>query len=380
MTQTSPKALATSLFQKAFASHPAVLASAPGRVNLIGEHMDYNGGPVLPFAIQRRTVVAASLGTAWHAVSAIDGTTQLVDPTGPAAGGWTDYLRGVIRALAHDGLAPRGAQVAVASTVPVGAGLASSAALTVALTRALVHLAGRRVPPERLADIAYRAEHDEVGVACGRMDQTVAALASPGLAMLLETATGEITGVPFPGHVIVVETGVAHELSRGALNQRRHECEEALRMLRERGVEATHLADIAQARLGEVERLLPPPWMSRARHVVTEASRTREAVHALQAHDLVRLGRLLQEGHRSLRDDYQSSCREADWLVDGAVRHGAYGARLTGAGWGGAVIVLANEAAESRIMALVGEEFNREFGRFPEMWKTSAGRGATVEH
>jgi galactokinase len=289
VTQTSPKALATSLFQRAFASHPAVLASAPGRVNLIGEHMDYNGGPVLPFAIQRRTVVAASLGTAWQAISAIDGTPHLIDPTGPAAGGWTDYFRGVIRALAHDGLAPRGAQVAVASTVPVGAGLASSAALTVALTRALVHLAGRRVPPERLADIA-------------------------------------------------------------------------------------------QVRLGEVERLLPPPWMPRARHVITEASRTREAVHALQAHDLVRLGRLLQEGHRSLRDDYQSSCREADWLVDGAVRHGAYGARLTGAGWGGAVIVLANEAAESRVMALVGEEFNREFGRFPEMWKTSAGRGATVEH
>jgi galactokinase len=276
-------------------------------------------------------------------------------------------------------LAPKGARLAVASTVPVGAGLSSSAALGVAVTRALLALAGRRVAPAVVADIAWRAEHDEVGVRCGRMDQTVAAMARAGHALLFETATGAVTHVPLSGRVWVVETGVSHRLTGGDYNTRRGECETALNLTAEQGVRVAHLAEIGEDRLPALLRAIPAPWGQRLRHVVTETVRTRAAATALARRDLKTLGRLLVEGHRSLRDDYQSSCPEADFLVDALVRQGAYGARLTGAGWGGAVIALLPVQSEERIVAAVGAEFREAFGRVPVAWATRAGAGARTE-
>lgn len=375
----TPKALATSLFRRAFASEPALYASAPGRVNLLGEHTDYNGGPALPFAIERRTFVAAAPGPAWQAVSAVDGTPHLFDPSGPPAGGWTDYARGVIRVLQRDGLAPPGARLAIASSIPVASGLSSSAALTVSLAKALTMLARRRVPPATLADIAYRAEHDEVGIRCGRLDQTSVALATPGTALLFESATNTVAQVSMPWRVIVIETGLTRHLATGNYNQRRTECEEAIRELADQGLVARHLAEIAPAELPRIERMLPAPWQLRARHVITETARTRLAARALAARDMAGFGRLMYEGHASLRDDYQCSCAEADAIVDSARKHGAAGARITGAGWGGAVILLAPGGHEARIVAEIGEDFRRAFGRFPEVWQTKAVGGVRGE-
>ncbi len=374
MKALSPQAQATSLFRERFGSQPTHLASAPGRVNLLGEHTDYNGGPVLPFAIGRRTAVAAGPGPDWEVVSARDGAALALDPERPGEG-WGAYVAGVIRVLRRRHHAPAGARLAVASTVPVGAGLSSSAALCVSLARALTALAGRRVGAAVLADIAWEAEHDEVGVACGRMDQTISALAKPGHALHFETASGALHHVPLPGRIWVLDTGVRHTLTGGHLNQRQEECAEARRLVGEQGYTVGHLAEIRPADLPALVRALPAPWNLRLRHVVTETARTREASQALAARDLPRLGALLVEGHRSLREDYHSSCSEADLLVEALVRAGALGARLTGAGWGGAVIAILPEQGESRLLAGVQEKFHAAFGRTPDVWHTRAEGG-----
>ena len=381
MATGSPVRQATSLFQERFGSAPLVVASAPGRINLIGEHTDYNGGPVLPFAIERRTAAAAGHADRWEVISAVDGWVHRLDveDTGTEAAGWTVYARAVIRTLARSGPLPRGGRIAVASAVPVGAGLSSSAALTVSLTRALLALAGRREPTDRIIDYAFIAEHDEVGVRCGRMDQTVAVLAEPGKALYFETGSGLLRLVPLESRVLVFETGVSHLLTGGELNQRRRECEVALDLLREAGRPLADLASLPLQELPWAVRVLPAPWSLRVRHVVRETARTRLAAERLAVGDLPALGTLLLEGHRSLRTDYGSSCAEADLLVESSVRHGAWGARLTGAGWGGAVIALAAPEREPRLIAEVQEDFRRIFGRLPVVWTTSAAAGARLE-
>jgi galactokinase len=267
----------------------------------------------------------------------------------------------------------------VASRVPVGAGLSSSAALTVATARALTALAGRRMQAATLADIAYHAEHDEVGVHCGRMDQTISAQAKAGHAMLFETGSGTVRHLPLPGRVWVLDTGVSHRLTGGHLNERRRECEQGLRLANEQGAGVAHLADISEAALPGLLRGMPSPWSARVRHVVSETIRTRAAAQALAARDLVSLGRLMLAGHESLRVDYQSTCAEADLLVESLMAHGALGARLTGAGWGGAVIALLPEERSARIVAEVQETYRGVYGRVPLVWATRAGAGLRSE-
>jgi len=371
--------LASSQFTTSFATRPTVVASAPGRVNLLGEHTDYNGGPVLPVALERRTAVAARLGDGWRLASSLDGTVHDAGPDAPRRGDWTDYLIGVVRELRKRNAAPAGAQVAVATTVPIGAGLASSAALTVASARALGLLAGRALQPDDLVEIAFHAEHDHVGVRCGRMDQTIAAHAQRGTALLFESGAGVSTRLPFGGRLWIVETGVSRSLTDGALNHRRRECEDALELCRGRRPGLRHLAQLAPADLGEVTRRLPPPLVPRVRHVVSETSRTRAAAAALGAGDLALVGRLLVEGHASLRDDYRSTVPEADFIVERAVARGAYGARLTGAGWGGAVVVLAPADRDTRVLAEVSRDFGDRFGRLPEAWSSRAAAGVRRE-
>ena len=369
---------ATSLFTSTFATRPSVVASAPGRVNLIGEHTDYNGGPVLPVALERRTAVAARLAEGWAFVSTVEEGVHRGQIDAPMRHAWTDYVTGVVRELRSLGAAPPGAEIAIATTLPIGAGLSSSAALTVATAKALSLLAGKRLSPADLVEVAFRAEYHQVGVRCGRMDQTIAAQGQRGSALLFDTATGALRHVPFRGRLWVLETGVSHRLTGGALNQRRHECEEALAFCRDwRGIH--HLAQLTPADLPELSRRLPPPLVPRVRHVVTETARTVAAADALARGELKRLGQLLVEGHASLRTDYQSTIPEADVIVDSAVRHGAYGARLTGAGWGGAVVVLAPAEQEARIVAEVDSDFQRRFGRGLVAWSTRASGGVRRE-
>jgi galactokinase len=380
MPPRAPARLAESLFRSTFGAGPAVIASAPGRVNLLGEHTDYNGGPVFPVALERRTAVAAGPFDGWELVSSAEPDVVSADIDAPMQDRWSDYVVGVVRELRALGAAPAGARIAIDSSVPIGAGLSSSAALTVSSARALSLLAGHRLTLEQLVDVAFRAEYDQVGVRVGRMDQTISAHGRAGTALLFETAAGTLERVPMPGRIWIVETGVSHKLTGGELNERRRECEEALALLRGRWPTLRFLAEVPPADLAVAEELLPAEALRRRmRHVVTETARTRAAAAALAGGDLPELGRLLFAGHRSLRVDYESSCAEADAIVEAARSRGAHGARLTGAGWGGAVLVLAPEAHEREIVGLIAGDFAAQFGRRPVTWSTRAAGGVRRE-
>lgn len=379
MPNTPPKRLASSLFTATYASRAAVGASAPGRVNLIGEHTDYNAGPVLPFALPRRTVVFAGPSPHWVAVSSRNGAPTRFEPDDAPVGDWTDYLSGVVRVLREMRAAPDGASIAVASSVPQGTGLSSSAALTVAAARALSRLGGRQLSGDAIAEVAYRAETEVVGVRCGRMDQVIAAGARSGHALLFETGAGTMEQVPFPLRVLMVETGVTRHLTAGDYNLRREECEEALQAVRDAGIPAEALADVPGQALTMLVQALPAAHFRRLRHVVTETARTREAAAALAVGDYLRLGALLFDGHASIRDDFESSCAEADLLVASARTHGAWGARLTGAGWGGAVLVLAPGDRMARLKADIVRDFRTAYRRVPVHWETRAAGGLKTE-
>ncbi len=377
MTVASALRQASSLFHERFASRPSVAASAPGRINLLGEHTDYNGGPTLPFAIERRTAVVAAPAGEWQAISALDGVLIPFDPAAPPTGTWTDYPRGVARVMLRSGISLGGARIAVASALPIGAGLSSSAALCLASAKALALMAGRKLTAEALIEFAWTAEHDEVGVPCGRLDQTAIALGARGSAILFETGPGTVAKVPMSERIWVIETGVSRRLVDGEYARRRHECTEALAMLHDRGVRAASLADLAGDPAEAWARILPPPLESRVRHVVSEVIRTRAAAAALRAGDLTTLGRLLVEGHHSLRDHFQSSCPEADALVARITELGGLGARLTGAGWGGAVIALLPEGQAPRIVAQLEE--SRGSGGGDPVWSTRSAAGVRRE-
>jgi len=374
---------ASALFRATFGVAPQAAASAPGRVNLIGEHTDYNGGPVLPIAIQARTTVAVGPADAGvlEIVSSRDGSLARIRYTTAFPPGWAAYVAGVMRELAALGAAPAGggARVAVAGDVPVGAGLASSAALTVAGAKALAALAGARLVPRQFAGVAFRAEHDHVGVHCGVMDQTVAALAKPSHALLIECASGEARHIPFRGRLLLVDTGVRHALVAGALNERRAECEAAVTQLRLELPQLDWLAAWPATRVARLRRALPEPLRSRAVHVVQETARTRLAAELLARGRLKRFGELLYESHESCRRLYQCSAPELDLVVAAAKRAGALGARLTGAGWGGAVLVLVDRRCEARAVVAIRRAFARAYGREPAFSVVKASGGMRKE-
>jgi len=374
---------ASALFRATFGVAPQAAASAPGRVNLIGEHTDYNGGPALPIAIQARTTVAVGPADAGvlEIVSSRDGSLARIRYTTAFPPGWAAYVAGVMRELAALGAAPAGggARVAVAGDVPVGAGLASSAALTVASAKALAALAGARLVPRQFAGVAFRAEHDHVGVHCGVMDQTVAALAKPSHALLIECASGEARHIPFRGRLLLVDTGVRHALVAGALNERRAECEAAVTQLRLELPQLDWLAAWPATRVARLRRALPEPLRSRAVHVVQETARTRLAAELLARGRLKRFGELLYESHESCRRLYQCSAPELDLVVAAAKRAGALGARLTGAGWGGAVLVLVDRRCEARAVVAIRRAFARAYGREPAFSVVKASGGMRKE-
>jgi len=372
---------AIALFHKAFGTAPSAAASAPGRVNLIGEHTDYNGGPVLPVAIAARTTAAVGPAEAgWlEAVSARDGQVVRVRWQEQLPAGWTAYVAGVLRELWAAHALPAGgdtgARVAVTSDVPAGAGLASSAALTVSVAKALgaAKLTGRQ-----LAGIAFRAEQDHVGVRCGVMDQTIAALAKPGHALLLECASLEVRHIPFKGRLLLVDTGVRHELRNGALNERRAECESAVKRLRVDLPELAWLASWPAEWLARLKRALKEPVRARAVHVVSETARTRFGAQLLRHGHLKRFGELLFESHESCRRLYACSSPELDTIVAAAKRAGALGARLTGAGWGGAAIVMVGKG-EKKVVEAITRAFVKAYGREPGISEVAASGGARSE-
>jgi len=270
----------------------------------------------------------------------------------------------------------------VASDVPIGAGLASSAALTVAAAQALSLLGSTRLNPRQLAGVAFRAEHDYVGVGCGIMDQMCAALARPGHALLLECSSLAARHIPIRGRLLLVDTGTRHELRAGALNERRAECEAAVARLRLELPELVWLASWPARWLPRLKRALAEPLRSRALHVVGETARTRFGAQLLTRGHLRRFGELLYEAHESCRRLYECSAPELDLVVAAARRGGALGARLTGAGWGGAVLVLLRKGergkgkGEANVTREIRHAFTAAYGRAPFITRVRPSGGA----
>ena len=340
-------------FAEAVGREPEGVWSAPGRVNLIGEHLDYNDGPVLPFAIAARTYVAVARRdddrlTARSLQEAASEPTEI--RLGELHPGvlteWPAYVAGVVWAMAQRDVRVGGVDVVVDGHVPVGAGLSSSAALECATALALADLAGADVDRPDLARIARQAENDFVGVPCGLMDQMASVACTAGHAILFDTADDSVEQVPLDvdahgAALLVVDTRVHHALADGAYAARLRSCREA--------AEALGVQSLSRATPDAVEALGDDVLRRRARHVVSEIARVRTAVEALRQGDLSRLGAAMTASHASLRDDYEVSCPELDTAVDAALGAGALGARMTGGGFGGSAVVL---APSSRVDAI----------------------------
>ncbi len=337
-------------FAALFRRPPSAIADAPGRVNLIGEHTDYNRGFVLPTPIPQRTVaeLAPRADERVRAASGTGGVEEYVLGRETRGRGWLDHVQGLTWALRADGALILGFDLRITSRVPMGAGLASSAALEVAVLRALRAAFRLALDDVELALVAQRAESEFVGARVGVMDHMVASLGVPGAALLLDTGSLERRSIPLPpeAELVVIDSGVAHHHGSGGYNTRRAECERAAALL---GVSALReLTAVDAARIAA----LPEPLARRVRHVVGENERVLAAVGALEAGDLVGLGALLDRSHASLRDDYEVSTPEIEALVAAArSEREVLGARLTGGGFGGAVLALARRGSAAAAAA-----------------------------
>jgi galactokinase len=352
-------------FTRMFRREPSVVTSAPGRVNLIGEHTDYNGGYVLPMAIPQRTWVAAAdasggrVRASTRNVGSGDRVREFRVGSEVPTKSWIDYVQGVTQALARDAHEIQGFDLAIASEVPLGSGLSSSAALEVAVLRALRGLFGLVLDDVRLAQLGQGAENDFVGAPVGLMDQMAASLADDHTALFLDTRTLQYEQVPLPagGALVVINSGVSHNHASGDYRTRRAECERAAAAL---GV--PQLRDLAPADLPRIAAL-PEPIARRARHVVTEDQRVLDSVAAMKAGDLRRLGDLFAASHASQRDDFEVSVPAIDLLVDlASAETGVFGARLTGGGFGGSIVALAAEGAAHTIGERVARAYAARSG------------------
>lgn len=379
------RAKATEGFQARFGRPPALLVRAPGRVNLLGEHTDYNEGYVLPAAIDRAVWLAvAPLDEPLAHLFALDLNAEAtfpLDTIPPRQGDWADYARGVAWALQERGLPTPGLVAAFTSDVPIGAGLSSSAAVEVAFACAWQALAGFDLPRRELALLCQRAENAYVGVRCGIMDQMASACGRAGHALLLDCRSLEVTPVPLPAEValLVVDSGVRRSLAASEYNRRRAECEEAVRLLSQHLPGIRALRDVSVADFERYQHVLPDVLRRRVRHVVSANARVLEAVEALRAGDLARFGAAMRRGHESLRDDYEVSAPELDLLVETAwAVPGCYGARLTGAGFGGCILALADNAAVEELSDRLRRAYQARFDRQPTVYLCHAAEGAGV--
>jgi galactokinase len=361
---------------------------APGRVNLIGEHTDYNDGFVMPVAIDRQTTVTAapradrrlhvSSGGAGHAID-LDLDALGSGPTGR----WSDYIRGVAAVLERQGLALRGADLAITSTVPSGAGLSSSAALEIAAGYALLDLAGHDVDLRQLALAAQQAEHEFTGTRCGIMDQFIACHGREGHAMLLDTRTLAASWLPLPASaaIVVCNTMTRHALASDGYNDRRADCEAGVRALAVRLPGIRALRDVTLADLESNREVLDDRVYRRCRHVVTENARTLSAADALRDQDLARFGRLMGASHASLRDDYDVSTSELEAMVTSAMdAPGIIGARMTGGGFGGCTVNLVDAGTTAAFTRDVAQRYQAKTGRAPEIYVCRAARGVHNWH
>jgi galactokinase len=362
----------------------ASIYRAPGRVNLIGEHTDYNDGFVLPAAIEiycwaavaprrDRKLVIHSENFNETAEASLDS----LSPLGKKH--WANYPLGVAWTLAKTGKPITGANIYLAGDVPLGAGLSSSAAVEVAVGFALLSQSGHAVNRAELAQLCQKAENEFVGARVGIMDQFVSCYGRASHALLLDCRTLEHKFVKLPAdlQLVICNTMVRHELASGEYNARRAECEEGVRILRTVFREIRALRDVTLPQLEEHRRILPAKVFARCRHVITENARVKSAVEAFQTGETKALGPLLQDSHRSLRHDYEVSCRELDLMVGIAMTQpGLIGARMTGGGFGGCTINLVESAAVNDFRRNVAASYFSSTGLAPEIYISPASEGA----
>ena len=366
-----------------------VCAVAPGRVNLIGEHTDYNEGFVMPAAIDY-TVTAEAAARPERCITVYsegfgEGESFSLDRLERDAGEvrWIDYIKGVCWTLEKGGYRLCGAHLSISSRVPVGAGLSSSAALEVAAAAALAALSGHALAPRELALLCWQAENEYVGVRCGVMDQFAVAQSRSGSALLLDCRTLEHQHIPLPldrCRLLIVDSRVPRSLAASEYNRRRAECEAAVEQLSGLlGRPLRSLRDVSSEEINRVEEMLPPPLGQRSRYVIEENERVAAAAAALRAGKLQEFGRLMFQSHAGLRDLYQVSCPELDLIVETAMgTPGVLGARMTGAGFGGCAIVLLEAEAAAEVEQRLGEAFARRGWRKPHFYLTSAADGLNV--
>jgi galactokinase len=360
-------------FQARFGTDPAVVGSAPGRVNLIGEHLDYNGGRSMPIALTSRTYAAASRRDDGMLVVESLQLGERVEieiaHLEERVSGWGAYVAGVVWAT---GLSGSGYSILMDSEVPIGAGLSSSAALECAVAIAVDELAGATSSRTELAAACVRAENDYVGASTGSMDQTVAMSAEADHALLLDFAAGTSRQIPWhpPGTLLVIDTRAQHALAGGEYAERRDRCDAAALEL---GVEHLARADVEQ-----VDLLTDPVTRRRARHVVSEQARIVAAEAALVGEDWTELGRLMTASHVSLRDDYEVSCPELDVAVAAAIGVGALGARMTGGGFGGSAIALVPPGLDDAVREAVLSAYTLQGWAPPRFVDGAAGGPADV--
>lgn len=376
----TPEFGARQLFLQCYGTEPAGVWHAPGRVNFIGEHTDYNGGFALPFAIRAGVFVAAAArddGLVALSSRQYGGAAVTVPVAALAPGrvdGWAAYPAGVVWALKSAGYQAGGVSMAVDADLPAGAGLSSSAALTSAAGLAVSDLYRLTLPPKELAAIGRRAENDFAGVPTGIMDQLAVLLGAAGQALLLDCRAGTATPVPLEPAaaglaVLIIDTRVHHELADGGYGARRRDCEDAARALGVRW-----LRDVTDASAADL--LADPVLRRRARHVISENGRVLETAELLRTGQLDKAGPLLTSSHESLRHDFEVSWPEADAAVQAAIEAGASGARMTGGGFGGSVIALAPAGTADDVAAAVVTRFTRLGWRAPSITNALPSPGA----
>ena len=377
----------TTEFQKTYGRAPRYIAAAPGRVNVIGEHTDYNDGFVLPMAIEFYTIMAADKRPDSISVITFRSTSQpdaaTVDlslPVQPALPKWGNYPRGVVAGFLARGINPGGLDVLVHSTVPLGSGLSSSAALEVCTATLLEAVTGKMIDPIEKALLAQKAEHDFANVPCGIMDQFISALGREGHLLLLDCRTRQTELVPMSDPsvaLLIINTNVKHELGSGEYAQRRSECETAVEIL---GVKS--LRDATADQLENAKGKMSETVYRRARHVIGEIERTVHAAEGIRASSWPSVGNLMYASHASLRDDYEVSCKELDVVVEIAedigYAGGIYGCRMTGGGFGGCCVALVKASAVEAITKKIAAEYKAKTGIEATIFSSRPAAGATI--
>ena len=368
-------------FEAHFGTRPDFVIRAPGRVNLIGEHTDYNGGFALPAAISLETQIAVRASSSESVeVAALDfgeddSFLPRRDLQKSAKGGWRDYIRGSVLSAIEAGYEVPGVQLAVAGSIPKGTGLSSSASLEVGIITALLELTKRSVDPKVVALLAQKAENDFVGMRCGNLDQLASAATEAGAALLIDCRSLMTRSINFPEDavILIIQSGVTRGLVEGEYNRRRAECEQAAKVL---GVAA--LRDANMNMLEAARDRMDPVVFRRARHIITDNRLTLEAADALTANDLTSLGGMMRESHASQRDDFGITVPDTDRLADimNAAIGGDGGARQTGGGFGGAVVGVLRADRLEAVKSAVRDKYQTPAGHVPDIYVERPHAGA----